>query len=283
MTGRRLVSLPFSDHCEPLVDGVDKRETFFTALIQQSQDDGWRYIEIRPRFPLGEAAASFNFTENYGFHEVDLRPDCDTLFSGFHKGSTQRKIRRAEREGLTYRDGPAHSLLDTFYRLNLMTRRRQGIPPQPYKWFRNLIDCFGEALKIRVALSGSLPIAAIVTFQYKDTLTYKYGGSDARFHNLGGVHFLLWKSIQEAKHRGLLQFDLGRSGTDNGGLITFKNRWGAKQFTLTYFRHVTSSRPTVSLIPANGDWKLRLAKNIFSRMPDRCLPVLGDLLYRHVG
>jgi hypothetical protein len=48
LTGHRLVSLPFSDHCEPLCDSIEEMET----LIHQSQDfvkaRRWRYLELRP-------------------------------------------------------------------------------------------------------------------------------------------------------------------------------------------------------------------------------------------
>lgn len=283
MTGRRLVSLPFSDHCQPLVEGAANQAEFLAALIRQSLDEGWRYVEIRPRFLLGEAISSFHSVENYTFHELDLTPDCGTLFGNLHKSSTQRKIRRAEREGLTYQEGHADSLLDTFYRLNLMTRRRQGIPPQPRRWFRSLAECFGKALKIRVASKEQVPVAGILTLEYKDTLTYKYGCSDARFHSLGGIHFLLWKAIEQAKSLGLKRFDLGRSDADNSGLITFKSRWGAAQSTLTYLRYASTPNSRSSFIPAHSDWRVGLAKHIFSHTPSICLPALGNLLYRHVG
>ena len=48
LTGHRLVSLPFSDHCEPICDSIEEMET----LIHQSQDyvnsRRWRYLELRP-------------------------------------------------------------------------------------------------------------------------------------------------------------------------------------------------------------------------------------------
>src|SRR5262249_25321288 len=143
-----------------------------------------------------------------------------------HKDSTQRKIRRAEREGLTYEDGRSAPLLNAFFGLLLVTRRRHQLPPQPKQWFQNLIDCFGESLKIRVASKDGRPIAAILTLRHKNTLLYKYGGSCVECNNMGGMHLLLWKSIQEAKQYGLRKFDLGRSDYENTGLITFKDRWG---------------------------------------------------------
>src|SRR5208282_5243177 len=50
----------------------------------------------------------------------------------------------------------------------------------------------------------------------------KYGCSDARFNNLGGMHLLFWRSIEEAKKDGLRTFDLGRSGREGAGLNVFK-------------------------------------------------------------
>jgi CelD/BcsL family acetyltransferase involved in cellulose biosynthesis len=283
VTGRRLVSLPFSDHCEPLVSDVENRELFLTSLQQLSQTERWRYIELRPRSPFDPAGPIFQPAERFSFHELDLSPDCDTLFRGFHKDSTQRKIRRAAREGLTYQAGSTRSLLGIFYRLMVQTRRRQGVPPQPLSWFRNLIDCFGDSLKIRVAFRGNLAVASILTLSYKDTLVYKYGCSDPQFNSLGGTHLLFWRSIEEAKRCGLTRLDLGRSDLDNQGLITFKDRWGATRSDLTYLRIANSEKSRSVSTSLGADWKLRLAKRVFAHMPTRVLQGVGTVAYKHVG
>jgi lipid II:glycine glycyltransferase (peptidoglycan interpeptide bridge formation enzyme) len=210
-----------------------------------------------------------------------LRPDLDVLFRNCHKDSTQRKIRRADREGLTYEEGRSASLLDDFYRLLILTRRRHRVPPQPKQWFQNLIDCFGEALKIRVASKDGQAVAAILTITYKDTLLYKYGCSDAHLNSLGGMHLLFWRSIQESKEAGLRVFDLGRSDIENTGLITFKDRWGASRSTLTYARLSTSGR--FGFWSGGMDWAEGLAGSVLARLPDRVLRAVGDLVYRHIG
>src|SRR5258708_18597503 len=94
---------------------------------------------------------SFVKYEGYNLHKINLRYDLRTLFSNFHKGCIQRKIQRAKRESLEYEADRSESNLAKFYHLLLLTRRRQGLPPQPMAWFRNLRDCFGESLTIRVA------------------------------------------------------------------------------------------------------------------------------------
>jgi GNAT acetyltransferase-like protein len=282
LTGRRLVSLPFSDHCELFSENVDP--VVFSALLEeQFRTEEWRYIEIRPLGVFRPPTSLHLSTHDYCFHQLDLSPDLDTLFHNFHKDSTQRKIRRAERENLRYEDGHSQALFEIFYRLFVLTRQRHHIPPQPTRWFRNLIDCFGEALKIRIAFKGHKPVASILTLRYKDTLVYKYGCSDSQFNNLGGTHLLFWRAIQEAKAQGLRTLDMGRSDRNNVGLITFKDRWGAKRSALNYSRYTASGNSSRMHSEGSSDWKLRLAKQVFARTPTRLLPAIGNLLYKHMG
>jgi len=282
ITGRRMVSLPFSDHCEPLVDNPEDQELLLAASEREIHQEKLRYIEVRPVRPLAGTIRSWHAGDSYVFHELNLRRDLNALFSHFHKSSTQRKIQRAEREGLNYERGRSQALLDAFWDLLLITRRRHGVPPQPQRWFRNLIDIFGDALQIRVARKDKVPVAAILTLRHKDTLTYKYGCSDAAFNNLGGTHLLFWRAIEEAKREGLRVFDLGRTDPGNPGLITFKDRWGSARSTLTYSR--LSARPaSEALRKRDSAWAGRVAKGVVPRLPEFLLRVAGSLLYRHMA
>ena len=273
LTGRRLVSLPFSDHCEPL--GHDVAE----LLKCISDRDRGKYAEIRP-LTLDNFIAGWFPSETFCFHRLDLRPSVDELYSAFHKDCVQRKIRRAEREGLTYESGRSEPLLAKFYRLQIQTRRRQKLPPQPLAWFRNLMHCLGEALTIRVASKDGVPVASILTLSHKTTLTYKYGSSDARYNSSGGTQLLFWKAIQEAKAEGMLEFDLGRSECENDGLITFKDRWGATRSTLTYSRTLKYSAATADSSSGRNAY---FARQLFSFMPDWLFVAVGRVLYPHVG
>jgi CelD/BcsL family acetyltransferase involved in cellulose biosynthesis len=283
LTGRRLVSLPFSDHSEPLINDPDETGMFVPAMQQSFRREKLRYVEIRPLHKSFDVPGFYRSSCSYCFHQIDLRPNLDTLFSNFHKDSTQRKVRRAARENLIYQDDRSESLLDSFYRLYLLTRRRHRVPPQPRKWFRNLIDCFGEALNLRIASKGGRPVAGMLTLSYKNALVYKYGCSDAKFNNLGGMHLLFWRSIQEAKQKGLTTFDLGRSDCENAGLITFKDRLGAVRSTLTYSRYAVSRNTLDPYAPHSTEWKLRFVKRVCAHAPDTLLSATGRLLYKHIG
>jgi CelD/BcsL family acetyltransferase involved in cellulose biosynthesis len=277
LTGRRMVSVPFSDHCEPLLDSPSAAVAIVEKLKSAADAGKWKYVELRPVSKLPALADTVESPACY-LHMLDLRPTAAELLRQTHKTAVQQPIRRAEREGLVYEGGYSERLLNAFYRLMVQTRRRHQLPPQPLQWFRNLAACMGDRLQIRVAFKDSKEIAGVLTLQYKDVVVYKYGCSDTAFHNLGGTQFLFWKTIMEAKAAGLTCMDFGRSDADNPGLIAFKDRWGAKSSELTYLRWYQKQVPEVARRRSSG-----ALKQLFARMPDAVLQATGRILYRHVG
>jgi len=279
LTGRRLVSLPFSDHCEPLVASVERFRSIAAHLERVRGDGHWDYVEVRPRSGVMDGASNATPAERYWAHQVDLRPSEETLFAALHKDSIQRKIQRADREGLVYEEGRDERALRAFYELLQMTRRRHQLPPQPLQWFRSLIAGFHEALKIRLARHGGRPVAAILTVRHRDTMVYKYGASDEAFHPLGGMHLLLWKTIQEARSAGCAALDLGRCDLDNAGLATFKERWGAARSDMTYWQYA----PRHVAAGALRKYAIQGVKRALDHAPAVCRVAAGRFLYRHAG
>ncbi len=273
-----MVSLPFADHCEPLVESPEQGQEVFRSLQGTLDREKLKYIEIRPLSVDLPAEPCIQKSNMFCFHVLDLRPALDNLFRRFQKDSIQRKIRRAEREALCYEKGCSEVLLNKFYRLLLLTRQRHNLPPQPIEWFRNLITLLRGQLTIRVASYGQRPIGSILTLTHGDTLVYKYGCSDASYHNLGGMPFLFWKAIQEAKERGMQVFDFGRSETTNQGLIRFKDQWGTTRSVLAYGRICARGRHKMA-----EEQLTQVAKRLFARMPDGLFIAAGRLLYRHIA
>lgn len=278
LTGKRLVSLPFSDHCDPLADGASRGAALMEEFCTEQPDQSWRYIEIRPRSELPNLEPFMGPSQAYCFHKIDLSLSTGKLFSGLHKSCVRKKIRRAEREKLVYREGRSLSLLRMFYALHVKTRRRFGVPPQPFAWFRNLAECLGATMQVRLALAGEIPAAGLVTLRFRDTLVAKYSASDERIQHLGGTQWLFWKAIREAKAFGLQELDLGRTDWSNPGLIAFKDRLGAERSFLRYWRY-----PGFPIQP----WPFSILAGPFAwvmvHSPMTMLSIVGRLLYRHFG
>jgi CelD/BcsL family acetyltransferase involved in cellulose biosynthesis len=278
LTGCRAVSLPFSDHCDPLVETEEEFAPLLSAFKGQLGSGDAERLELRPLEAAPPRCDGFEPARTFCLHRLELRPDLDELYRNFHKSCVQRKLRTAARAGVQYEEGVSEGLLNAFYGLLIPTRRRHGLPPQPLAWFRSLAAYMGEGLKIRVASRDGRPAAAIVTLRFKDTMTYKYGASDRTLSGSGAMQLLFWEAIREAKAAGLERFDMGRSDWSNPGLIEFKDRWGAVRSNLTYWRY---SRGAAQ--PVRGRVALRAARRICARLPDRILTYAGRLLYRHVG
>jgi len=278
ISGSRLVSVPFADACQPLVNSAQELKEIVRATQESCQEKRYKYLEFR-WISAGWSQSSLeglNADASYAYHTINLEPELDAIFRAFHKSCIQRKIHRAEMEGLQYEVGSSDVILREFYRLLILTRRRHGVPPQPFLWFRNLRDCFGSDFRIRIAMKDRRPIASILTLRHGRRLVYKYGGSDANFHPLGPMPWLFWQAIREAKTQDLCEFDLGRSDIVDHGLIAFKNHLGASPAALTYYRY---SRGENSKRSGARLRKVRLCKYL----PSPILRFAGSVLYRHLG
>ncbi len=152
------------------------------------------------------------------------------------------------------------------------------MPPQPFAWFGNLLNCMGEAVDLRLAYMKDVPVASVLVLHFQGTSYYKYGCSDERFHKIGAMPFLLWRAIVKAKSIGSKTFDLGRTEEDNHGLIAFKNHWTPVSDSLTYWTF-----PPDRSVNFIKDWKQRMVNRVCAHMPDRMLEAVGTLIYRHAG
>jgi hypothetical protein len=281
LTGRRLVSLPFSDHCDPLCDSTEEMKILVGFAQSAVNSKQWQYLEIRPvdeRFGAASAEIGLQPIGRYSHHVLDLAPAIDDLFRGLDKDSVQRRIKRAEKAGLAENCGNSPELLKEFYALFVMTRGRHHLPPPPYAWLQNLLQTQGQALEIRIAYKDSTPIAAILCLRFRKIAYFKYGCSDAAYKQFGATPWLLWKAIVSAKDSGAMQFDLGRTEHDNAGLLAFKNNWVSTCKELLYWRF-----PVVGSFGIRESRKLKMAKRVFSHMPQGLLVMSGKLVYRHIG
>jgi hypothetical protein len=278
ITGARLVSLPFSDHCEPLLNGDESAAELGNWIRSESDRNRWRYVELRPLRNNSTMDREMASGKSFWFHLLDLEPSLNNIFSSLHKDSLQRRIKRAEREGLGYERGNSKELLEEFYSMLILTRMRHGLPPQPRSWFRNIVTFLRPHVQLRIARKGGQPIAALFSLVFKDKAVYKYGCSDQRFHNLAGMPFLFWKLIEESKAEGIRQLDFGRTDKENSGLTRFKDQFGTERRELVYLDYRARPREATHSSPY-----MDTAQRLFSFLPKSISSPLGALLYRHIA
>lgn len=230
---RRWISLPFTDECAPLASDSVAMPELCGALALAQPRLGAPGLQVRGAlegFRWRTAADSVT-------HELKLERDVEQVRAGFSRSQVIRNIARAEREGVVVRRAVNAHDLDAFYGLHTRTRRRQGVPVQPRRFFAllwtRLVES-GLAFMLLADIGRREAVAGALFLSSGGTTIYKFGASDLDSRQFRPNHLILWTAIQEACARGDYRFDFGRSDLHDRGLRAFKSSWGAVERPLTY-------------------------------------------------
>lgn len=277
LTGRRLVSLPFSDICPPvLAGGADPgaAHSLATALGDERGRTGLD-ITVHAALPTdGDAFVQPRFFR----HLLALADDLAEVESRYSKSQVKRGIKKALREGLRAERRTDAAALDAFYALHVRTRRKLGVPTQPKRFIRRFEELFAAGLGfVELVLDGERPIAAAVFLTYAGTVTYKYGASDASQLGKRPNNLLFSEAIRWACEAGFQTLDFGRTDADNEGLRAFKRSWGADEQELAY-TYFADREPT-----AEPQLRDRLMSATIRHSPAGFGRLVGEALYRHFG
>jgi len=277
LTGRRGVCLPFTDACEPIADSQQQFQELFEQAVALGKKRKWKYLEIRGgQKHLPEEKTSQVF---WG-HTLDLSCGHQQLFSGL-RDSTRRNIKKAQSEKVEINISNSLTAVKEFYRLNVMTRKEHGLPPQPYRFFQHLYDhVIAQNMGfIATASISDRIIAANVYLHFGNEVIYKYGASDKQYQHLRANNLVMWEAIKWSFDRGFGKMTFGRTETQHKGLIQFKAGWGAKPHTIVYYKY--DLRKDAFVI--DGEAIHPALKDMVSKLPKPALRLMGKILYRHMG
>lgn len=275
LTGQRLVSLPFTDHCVPIYRDDRALDELTSNLLLLYREKRVPVMEIRAQLP---SHPSFIRYSDHVLHTLDLDRDVDSVFRQLHN-MHKRNIKKATKEGVQVISGTTADDLEDFYKLHLQTRRRQGVPVQPRKFFDLLLEnIIGKGLGfILLAYADDEFVAGGVFLHWQDTLTYKYGASADVGRNLRANNLIMWTAIRWGCENGYRVFDMGKTDLENSGLREFKTRWGANEEPLVY--SLLSERQ-----PRETESNLQVfMQSIIRNSPTWVCRATGELLYRHYG
>ena len=277
LTGRRGVSLPFTDECAYLSDGSRACEEVFSEVIQFGKRRKWRSIEWR-----GDKACPGGSRPSQSFfsHNLAVTDRQDRIFGRFESG-VRRAIRKAERAKIEVEISPSLEALASYYSLHCKTRKKHGLPPQSWSFFRNIFQ--NVLLKgmgfLVVARYQNRPIAAAMFFQFADRAIYKFGASDSAYQHLRGNNLVMWEAIKWYAGRGYASLNFGRTSIGNEGLRRFKLGFGAQEHKLEYFKYDFAREGFV----AGRDGVVGWYNGAFRRMPVPLSRMIGWLLYKHLS
>lgn len=274
-TGLRGVSLPFTDYCQALVTSQSQLQDVLDFVKKYGRKRNWKFIEIRGGNYPDATAMGFFYR-----HRLKLTADSEQIFSRL-EDATKRNIRKAIREGVEVHICRSLDGVKEFCRMHYMTRKKHGLPPQPWSFFEKIYEhIISKNLGfIALASYGKTNIAASVFFNFKEKSLYKFGASDFKYQHLRANNLVMWEAIKLCAQGGHQNFCFGRTEPDNAGLRRFKCGWGTEEQIINYYKYDLHQDAFVTAAP--------LVKNshhrIFRGMPIPLLKICGSLLYKHMG
>ena len=276
LTGRRGIALPYTDDCEPLYSDATVMRNLIQAALEFGRSRGWKSVEWRGGRELFGPDVPASLA--YHAHSLDLEKDEDRMFAGL-ESSVRRAIRKAEKSGVTVTISQSLETMKIFYSLQCKTRRKHGLPPQPFVFFQNIFEhILSKNLgMIAMAHCGRRPIAASVYFQLGGRAIYKYGASDGKFQHLRGANLVMWEAIKWHARNGAKTLHLGKTSPGNEGLRKFKLGWGAEERKIEYVKYDLRKNRFVTDSDETVGWHNR----VFNTLPTGVSRLIGAVLYRH--
>jgi hypothetical protein len=277
-SGRRGVCLPFTDECTPIGGGdTDQDGTLYQEALRHGRERGWKYFEVRGG---GQRWGGNTVSEEYLGHRLDLTCGEEALCAGL-SDTVRRGIRKAEKEGLRIERSTSLDSMKAFYALHCQTRRRHGVPPQPFRFFEAVVRHVLSAGHgfVFTAVHQARIVAAAVFFHHGKQALYKYGASDAGFQALRPNNLLMWEAIRWYQKSGLATLSFGRTSLDATGLRHFKLGFGALESRIEYCRYDLRRE---KFVPTRDRSRSGLTP-LFRSLPLPVLRFAGSILYPHLS
>ncbi len=187
LTGRRLISLPRTSYCDPLVEEGRDWELLYSAAKDLLRRERFGFLEIKTQLNSSLPGTTGMKCYDHFYNQVlVLGKDLASLWEGFHRTCVRQRIQRAVNDGVRVRTVDDLDGVRDFYRLYMMNARRQLIPPRPFRFFEKIFREFSPNRHVFFLLGEKDGVtgAAGMFFLFNRTMTFEYNAVD---YSLGGT------------------------------------------------------------------------------------------------
>jgi peptidoglycan pentaglycine glycine transferase (the first glycine) len=200
----------------------DQPQAIGQAVMDQLQARGWTFSDDQVQFRNTVT--------------LDLSPDEETLLMQMSQ-NTRRKVRTAEKKGVTVRVG-TQADLPTLYQLYKTTGERDNFLIRPPEYYEKAWRDFMQAdlAHVLIAEAEGQPIAHVILFHFGKTCWYFYGASSNEERNRMPNYLLQWEAMKWAKSQGYTSYDMW-GAPDN--FIESDSMWGVYEFKRGFRGDVT--------------------------------------------
>lgn len=283
LTGRRLVSLPFSYRCGPLADSPEVLQALMEEACQLQKQTNSLYLELKglllpPHVTADKSENGWEKTDQFSTYILDLLTPGEVWKKLDPR--VRQHINRARRDGVTIRKGSSVEDFRIFYRLNLKVKKRIGVPGHPEDFLLNIGRDMSDICTLYLAELKNRVIGGHMVLKFNGVMLSAFAASNDRYRKNQPNSLLYWTAIEDACREGTRCFDFGRTSPAEPGGTTFKKHWGTeeKRLTYCYYPHLPHS-----LALEGTGWKYRLATGLWRKMPLAFAHTAGKQIFRHLG
>lgn len=169
---------------------------------------------------------------------------------------------------------------ETFYRIYSESLRNLGTPVLPRRFYAAILKELGPAAELSAVRGPDGPVAALMTFYFRDRVMPYYGGAIPAARPLHAYDLLYWSLMERAVARGALVYDFGRSKRGTGS-FDYKTYWGFTPEPLHYAFHLVGKTELPDVNPLNP--KYRLMIETWQRLPLAIANAVGPVIARQIG
>jgi FemAB-related protein (PEP-CTERM system-associated) len=156
-----------------------------------------------------------------------------------------------------------------------------GTPIFPKKFFDAFLEIFGDQSQILLVRNkDNIPVAAVMTFFFKDQVVPYWAGSLFEYRNLSPNDFMYWELMRYGCENGYNFFDYGRSKKDTGS-FHFKRHWGFEPKQLAYQYHLNRVDEIPNLSPNNPKYKKKI--EMWRKIPHFATKIIGPPIAKYLA
>jgi CelD/BcsL family acetyltransferase involved in cellulose biosynthesis len=232
LRGERVISFPFCDYCDPLVEDVETWDRLVELLLDIGRPLTFRCL----RNSLPAVDSRFTVVGRAAWHGVDLSRLETDLWAGL-PAEARSNVRRAQRGGLSVRVTQSLDDLRRYYDLHLHVRKyRFRLLAQPWELFERLHAAFApsDRLFLLLAERDGRCVAGDLMLVWRNTLYGKFAAAVDR--TLFPSDLMSWEAIRLARRLGLACLDWGASDHEQPGLVSFKRKYATEERELLKLR-----------------------------------------------
>lgn len=268
-----LISMPYAVYGGPIGDDAEVERALVEAAVKRAERAGMGHLELRY---LDDPGNDMVKNELYWTFFRELPDEPEGVLKSMPKKARAEARKARDKHQLEMTEGEWY--LDDLYRMFLENKHALGSPGLPQKHFRGIRDEFGDKVSVHLVRQGRMPLAAVMSFAFRDTLIAYYAGTQTGADRAYSASNFMYMALQEwAVERGFRVFDFCRSRADSGA-FQFKKHQGFEPRPLNYRYHLVRSAGIPDFTPSNP--KTRLVRTAWTHLPTWAVRMLSDRLAR---